>query len=159
MDKKIISLSEAKRTSSKLRSKKKRIVFTNGCFDLVHAGHIKYLQKAKALGEVLVVGVNSDSSMKRIKGPKRPIIKQNDRAKVVAALEAVDYVIIFYEKTPLKLIKAIKPDVLVKGADWRLDDIVGADFVRSYGGRITSIALLEGRSTSAIIRNVVRRFR
>ncbi len=156
---KIVPFSKIGSLASSLRTKKRRIVFTNGCFDLIHAGHIKYLNKAKALGDVLVVGINSDSSIKKIKGPKRPIVGQGDRAAIVAALRPVDYVSVFNDITPIKLIKAIRPDVLVKGADWQVKTIVGSDFVRSYGGRVKAISLVKGRSTSDLIRKIADRFK
>ena len=158
-EEKIIARSRLKALASKLKAKKKRIVFTNGCFDLIHVGHIEYLEVARRLGDVLIVGINSDSSMKKIKGSKRPIMEQGDRARIIAGLESVDYVSIFNEITPLKLIKFIKPDVLVKGADWQLNKIVGAELVKSYGGKTASIPLIKGRSTSHIIRKIVKRFK
>lgn len=156
---KILNFSEVKKLAFNLKSKNKRIVFTNGCFDLIHAGHIEYLQKAKKLGDALIVGINSDFSVRKIKGDKRPITGQNDRAAIIAALEAVDYVLIFNEATPLKLIKALRPDVLVKGADWDLKNIVGGDFIKSYGGKVRAVSLVKGRSTSNIIRKIVKRFK
>ena len=155
----IVPFSKVTALASSLRVKKRRIVFTNGCFDIIHAGHIKYLERAKALGDVLIVGVNSDSSVKKIKGPKRPVVRQCDRAAIVAALRPVDYVSIFNDSTPIKLIKAIKPDVLVKGADWRLNSIVGGDFVKSYGGKVKAASLVKGRSTSNLIRKIVDIFK
>ncbi|MCR5754413.1 MAG: D-glycero-beta-D-manno-heptose 1-phosphate adenylyltransferase, partial [Acetatifactor sp.] len=138
----------------KLRDAGKKIVFTNGCFDILHAGHVSYLKKAKTLGDVLVVGVNSDASVKRIKGEKRPINTLQDRESVLEALEAVDFVIAFEEDTPEKLIKAIKPDVLVKGGDYSIDTIVGADEVIKSGGRVEVLPFVEGRSTSGIIETI-----
>ncbi len=155
----IVPFSKVRALASSLRAKKKRIVFTNGCFDIIHAGHIKYLSKAKALGDILIVGINSDSSVKKIKGPSRPVVRQGDRAAIVAALKPVDYVSIFNDTTPIKLIKAIKPDVLVKGADWRLNSIVGGDFVTSYGGKVRAVSLAKGRSTSNLIRKIVDIFK
>ncbi|HIC96896.1 MAG TPA: D-glycero-beta-D-manno-heptose 1-phosphate adenylyltransferase [Aquificaceae bacterium] len=134
----------------------KKIVFTNGCFDLIHAGHVDYLEKAKALGDILVVGLNSDTSVRRLKGEKRPIIPQDMRAKVLASLKPVDYVILFEEDTPERLIKAIKPHVLVKGGDWKLNDIVGRDFVESYGGTVVTIPFAYDVSTSKIIEKIIR---
>ena len=131
-----------------------RIVFTNGVYDLLHRGHAEYLEAARALGDRLVVGVNSDASVRRLKGPARPIIPQDDRAALVAALACVDLAVIFDEDTPLALIEAVAPDVLVKGADWAEDAIVGADFVRARGGRVERIALREGLSTSAIVKRI-----
>lgn len=134
----------------------KRVVFTNGCFDIIHAGHVDYLEKAKKLGDILVVGLNSDSSVKRIKGEKRPIIPQEMRAKVLSSLKPVDYVVVFEEDTPLRLIKAIKPDVLVKGGDWDLEKIVGREFVESYGGEVKTIPFEFDISTSKIVDRIIR---
>ncbi len=156
---KIVVFSKLRTVVSKLKAKNKKIVFTNGCFDLIHTGHVKYLEKARSFGDILIVGINSDSSMKKIKGSKRPIIAQGDRARIIAGLESVDYVSIFDEATPLRLIKAVKPDVLVKGADWELTKMVGADYIKSYGGSAISIPLVKGRSTSHIIRKIVSRFK
>ncbi|RMH02737.1 MAG: D-glycero-beta-D-manno-heptose 1-phosphate adenylyltransferase [Aquificota bacterium] len=150
----ILSLEELLKVLEREREGKK-VVFTNGCFDIVHAGHASYLRKAKELGDILVVGINSDSSIRRIKGNKRPIIDQDMRAYLVDSLKPVDYVVIFDEDTPLNLIKAIRPDVLVKGEDWSLKDIVGADFVLSYGGRVERIAFEFDTSTSKIIERVL----
>lgn len=138
----------------RLKARKKRIVFTNGVFDIIHMGHVRYLFKAKTFGDVLIVGLNTDLSVRRIKGPKRPINKQADRAGILAALEMVDYIVLFSEDTPAKLIAQVKPDVLVKGADYRLSEIVGADFVKACGGRIERIRLHPGRSTSAILKKI-----
>ncbi|MCS7171326.1 MAG: D-glycero-beta-D-manno-heptose 1-phosphate adenylyltransferase [Aquificaceae bacterium] len=135
--------------------KTKKVVFTNGCFDILHAGHVHYLKKAKDLGDILVVGLNSDESIRRIKGPKRPILPQSMRAYLLDGLRSVDYVVIFEEDTPEKLIKAIRPHVLVKGADWAPKDIVGADFVLSYGGKVHSIELEFHVSTSSIIKRIL----
>jgi len=139
------------------RSKGKRIVFTNGCFDILHVGHVAYLSKARRLGDVLVVGLNSDSSVKKIKGEDRPINKESDRAKVLSSLYFVDYVTSFNETTPENLIKKVKPDILVKGGDWKIEDIVGGSFVRSYGGKIKSIPFVKGYSTTSIIERSARR--
>lgn len=155
---KVVSLLKLKAIVTKLKARKKRIVFTNGCFDIVHIGHVKYLEKASHFGDILIVGINSDRSIKNIKGPKRPIVEQSDRARVIAGLGCVDYVSVFDEATPIKLIKAIKPDVLVKGADWELNKMVGADYIKSYGGKAVSIPLVKGRSTSNIIRRIASRF-
>ena len=155
---KIKTLSELKKISKKLRKSAKKIVFTNGCFDLLHLGHIYYLEKAKKKGDILVVALNSDSSVRRIKGNKRPILPETDRARIIAALEFVDYVVIFNEATPLRLIKTLKPDVLIKGRDWKINQIVGRDVVRSLGGRVATIPFAKGRSTKLIIKKIVRRF-
>jgi len=133
----------------------KKIVFTNGCFDILHAGHADYLKKAKSFGDILVVGINSDASIRRIKGEKRPIIPQEMRAYLLDSLKPVDYVVIFEEDTPLHLIKAIRPDVLVKGADWDIDRIVGADFVLSYGGRVERIEFSFDISTTKIVEKIL----
>ncbi len=154
---KIKNLSSLKDIAAALKKKGKRVVFTNGCFDILHYGHAKYLQDAKGRGDVLVVGVNSDSSIRRIKGKKRPIIKEHDRLRLVAALESVDYVVLFSEDTPIKLIRLIKPDVLIKGSDWDKADIVGADFVWSYGGEVDTVKLLKGRSTTNLIKKIAKK--
>jgi len=157
---KIKKLNEIKRIIRQARKKYNvRVVFTNGCFDLVHLGHISYLQRAKELGDILVVGVNSDSSVRRIKGKPRPITPEKDRAVILAALECVDYVVIFKEDTPLKLIKAIRPDVLVKGADWPKNKVVGYSTVKSYGGQLRLIPFLKGRSTTGLIKKIVKAYR
>ncbi len=136
------------------KEKGKKIVFTNGCFDILHAGHVDYLQKAKDLGDFLVVGLNSDDSIRRIKGKCRPINPQEFRKKVLEALKPVDLVIVFDEDTPERLIKEIKPDVLVKGGDWKIENIVGADFVMSYGGIVKTIDFIYDISTTKIIEKI-----
>jgi len=128
-----------------------RVVFTNGVFDLLHPGHLRYLQRARALGDVLVVGVNSDRSVRGNKGADRPITPENERAEVLAALGAVDYVVIFDEDTPEEIVTALQPDVLVKGADWAADAIIGRDIVEARGGRVVRMPIEDGHSTSAII--------
>lgn len=128
-----------------------KVVFTNGCFDLLHVGHVRYLQEAKTLGDQLVVGVNSDASVKRLKGESRPIQSESDRAEILLALKAVDGVAIFTEDTPLELIKKITPDILVKGGDWSVDQIVGADHVLDSGGKVLSLNFIDGKSTTKII--------
>jgi len=137
------------------KRKGKKVVFTNGCFDLIHAGHAHYLSEAKKLGDILVVGLNSDASVRRLKGPKRPILPQNMRSFLLDSLKPVDYVVIFDEDTPTELIKAIKPDVLVKGGDWSLDKIVGRDFVESYGGKVVTIPFNFNISTTNIVERVI----
>jgi len=137
---------------AKIRRAKKRIAFTNGTFDILHLGHVTYLQKAKATADVLIVGVNTDRSVKTYKDPTRPINPQNDRLQVLAALASIDYVILFDDPTPLKLILAVRPDILVKGADWALKDIAGAKEVLSWGGKVRRIKLVAGRSSTRIIR-------
>jgi rfaE bifunctional protein nucleotidyltransferase chain/domain len=147
---KIVKSAEISRKIAKLKKEGKRIVFTNGCFDLLHAGHVRYLNKAKKLGDILVVGLNSDRSVSRIK-PGRPLTPEKQRAEVLSALSAIDYVTIFNEETPLKLIKKVKPDVLVKGADWAEGDIVGSDIVK----KVRRIPLVKGISTSKIIEKIL----
>lgn len=127
------------------------IVFTNGCFDIIHAGHVQYLEQAQQLGDILVVGLNSDASVRRLKGSSRPINSEENRALVLAALQSVDYVIIFEEDTPYELIEAIQPDVLVKGGDWKETEIVGSDIVKAKGGKVISLPFREGLSTTNMI--------
>ena len=155
---KIKSRAQLKGVLSRLKARGKSIVFTNGCFDLLHYGHIKYLADAKRKGDILVVAINSDASVKRIKGRKRPIVKQLDRARIIAALEAVDFVTIFNEDTPINVIKLLSPDVLVKGADWGKNRIVGNEFVSSYGGKILNIKLAKGRSTTNLLSKIAKSF-
>ncbi|NPB07909.1 MAG: D-glycero-beta-D-manno-heptose 1-phosphate adenylyltransferase [Aquificae bacterium] len=150
-----VSLEELLSVLEEERKKGKRVVFTNGCFDIIHAGHVDYLKKAKALGDILVVGMNSDESVRRIKGSRRPVIPQELRAVVLEALKPVDYVVVFEEDTPEKLIKAIRPDVLVKGGDWPLDRIVGREFVESYGGKVLTIPFEYDISTTKIIEKIL----
>lgn len=138
----------------KNRSRTNKVVFTNGCFDILHIGHIRYLKKAKALGGLLVIGLNSDSSVRTIKGITRPINNQRDRAEVLSALSFVDYIVIFSEATPEKIIKKIRPDVLVKGGDWKIKDIVGGSFVKKAGGRVVSIPFVKGYSTTGLIKKM-----
>ena len=151
---KLKTLKKLKNIRANLKRRGLRVVFTNGCFDILHLGHIKYLQKARSLGNTLIVGLNSDASVRKIKGKGRPIFSQQTRAAVLASCEYVDYVVGFSEHTPLGLIKALKPDVLVKGADWQKDKIVGRDFVASYGGKVTSVNFIKGYSTSSIIAKI-----
>jgi D-beta-D-heptose 7-phosphate kinase/D-beta-D-heptose 1-phosphate adenosyltransferase len=141
--------------ADRLRAQGRRLVFTNGCFDLLHAGHIQYLQDSKALGDVLIVGLNDDDSVRRLKGPARPVIGQDDRAHLLAALAAVDYVAIFAEDTPVELIRAVKPAILTKGADYTVDTVVGNELVASWGGQVRLIPLKENRSTSNLIEKIV----
>jgi D-glycero-beta-D-manno-heptose 1-phosphate adenylyltransferase len=158
MTSKIIPRSEITALVEALKVQKKKIVFTNGCFDLLHAGHVRYLTEARAQGDCLIVGLNTDRSVNRIKDPHRPLIPEGQRAEVLAALDCVSYVVFFEEPDPLSLIETIKPDVLVKGADWSEDDIIGAGLVRSYGGRVFRVALVGGISTTEIIRRIVERY-
>jgi D-glycero-beta-D-manno-heptose 1-phosphate adenylyltransferase len=138
----------------RLKHEGKKIVFTNGVFDIVHRGHVEYLTKAKALGDVLLVGMNTDASVQRLKGPQRPVVSQDDRAFVLAALRVVDYVCLFDEDTPYNLIKTVVPDVLVKGSDWAIDDIVGKDIVEAAGGKVQTIDYVPNRSTTNIIQKI-----
>lgn len=132
----------------------KSVVFTNGCFDLLHVGHIRYLQEAKAQGDILVVGLNSDESVKRLKGDERPLQQEDDRAEILAALGCVDYVTTFNEDTPLELIKEVKPNILVKGGDWPVEKIVGSDFVLGTGGSVRSLQFVNGKSTSKLVQRI-----
>lgn len=136
----------------------KRVAFTNGCFDLLHVGHVKYLQKARTYGDLLVLGLNSDASVRRLKGEKRPLIGQNERAHILAALDCVDYVVIFDEDTPMNLLETLRPHVLVKGGDYTPDQVVGRDFVESYGGRIELVEFVDGKSTTNIIERILENY-
>ncbi|MBK1618917.1 bifunctional heptose 7-phosphate kinase/heptose 1-phosphate adenyltransferase [Lamprobacter modestohalophilus] len=151
---KLCSLTELQVRVRSWQSRGERVVFTNGCFDLLHAGHVTYLERARRHGQRLIIGLNSDRSVRALKGPERPLIGEQDRARVLAALAAVDAVVLFDEDTPLKLIEALRPDVLAKGADYQPDQVVGAEQVRSWGGELVLIPLLEERSTSGIIRRM-----
>lgn len=141
-----------------LRAAGNKIVFTNGCFDIIHTGHTRYLRKARSLGDLLVVGLNSDSSVRTIKGEKRPINSEAERAETLAALESVDFVTIFSEPDPYKLIAAIRPDVLVKGGDWPIEKIIGRDIVEAGGGKVINVPYIEGASTTGIIEKIVERY-
>jgi rfaE bifunctional protein nucleotidyltransferase chain/domain len=150
----LLTLHTLTSTLTKLRRARKKVVFTNGVFDILHRGHVEYLRKARSYGDVLIVGLNSDSSVFRLKGPGRPVQPQMDRAAILLSLEAVDYVFIFGDDTPEKLIHQVRPDVLVKGADYSVANIVGSDFVRTYGGKIRRIRLTPGRSTTDVIKRL-----
>lgn len=141
------------------RQRGKKIVFTNGCFDLLHVGHVKYLQKARSLGDVLVLGLNSDASIRRLKGEKRPLIGEEERAHLMAALKCIDYVVVFDEDTPLQLIEALRPDILVKGGDYTPESVVGKELVESYGGRIELVNFVDGKSTTNVIETILKRYR
>lgn len=140
-----------------LRREGKRIVFTNGCFDLLHVGHVRYLEQSKALGDVLVVGINSDPSVRQLKGSLRPIMPVDERAEILSGLGCVDYVTIFEEPTPLELIKRINPNILVKGSDWTREEVVGREVVEAQGGKVILLPLVEGSSTSRIIETILKR--
>ena len=157
LEKKIADLRKLKELIPHLKSRGKKVVFTNGCFDLLHYGHAKYLQDARKKGDILIVGINSDASVKRIKGKVRPVVGEKDRLRLVASLESVDYAVLFNEDTPLKIIKAVKPNVLVKGADWNRNNIVGRDIVLSYGGCVSTIKFIKGYSTTGLIRKIAKR--
>jgi rfaE bifunctional protein nucleotidyltransferase chain/domain len=152
--KKVLDWQQISKTVEGLRQKKKKIVFTNGCFDIIHVGHIRYLRQARALGDALVVGLNSDNSVSLVKGPDRPIIPEEERAEVLAALEFVDYVVIFDEETPTNLIHLVHPDILVKGGDWTIDKIVGREIVEAYGGKVMPLPFHPGKSSSDVIEKV-----
>ena len=149
--KKIFSLKTLLPVLTRKNRTGKKIVFTNGCFDILHVGHVRYLQKARTLGDVLVVGLNADSSVKKIKGAGRPVNSQRARAEVLAALECVDYIVFFSGSTPLELIRAIRPQVLVKGGDWRKDKIVGAALVEAGGGLVRTLPFVPGFSTTRVL--------
>lgn len=152
---KVLTWAALRRRLAALRREGKRIVFTNGCFEIIHPGHVRYLRAAKALGDVLVVAVNTDASVRRLgKGAGRPVVADRDRAEVVAALEMVDYVILFDQDTPLEAVRYFLPDVLVKGGDWPPDRIVGGDVVRRHGGIVRAVPYVQGYSTSELIRRL-----
>ncbi len=153
----IIPRSEVRRLCSRLRRKGAKIVFTNGCFDILHAGHAQYLRKAASLGDLLVVGLNSDASVRRLKGAGRPVQRAADRAYLLASLAPVSYVVVFSEDTPAALIEEVVPHVLVKGGDWKGREIVGADFVRARGGTVRTIRFVAGKSTTSILDRWKRR--
>ena len=153
---KIVNLKDAAELANTLRKQNKKVVFTNGCFDLIHFGHIQYLRKAKKLGHRLVLGLNSDSSVRRLKGAGRPLLSEHDRAHILAALSCVDMVVIFDEKTPIKLIKAIKPEILVKGGDYKIDQIVGYKEIKKWGGKVLTLPYVKGNSTTGIIEKIIR---
>lgn len=150
-EQKIITLDEAVAVVGAWQAEGQQVVFTNGCFDIVHLGHIDYLEKARALGHKLVLGLNTDASVSRLKGPLRPVVNEYARARLMAALSFVDTVILFDEPTPKELIEALKPDILVKGDDYSVETIVGSDFVLSRGGAVKTVPLVKGYSTSALI--------
>ena len=154
-DSKIKNLDVLTHVIARERSRGKRVVFTNGCFDLLHVGHVKYLQKARELGDLLVVGLNTDASVRRLKGEKRPLIEETERAHILAALDCIDYVVLFDEDTPLRVIEALAPAILVKGGDYNVDQVVGREVVEAHGGRVELIQFVDGRSTSRIIEKIL----
>jgi len=155
---KILELQDLIKVVNDLRKSGKKIVFTNGCFDILHVGHVRYLAAARSQGDVLVVGLNSDASVRSIKPENRPIVSQNQRAEVLAGLECVDYITVFNEPDPLKIIKELKPDVLVKGGDWIEAEIIGADIVKANGGKVVRVRVVPEISTSRIIQRIVKRY-
>ena len=158
MPSKIESLESMAERARNLRQSGKKVVFTNGCYDILHPGHIELLSKARGLGDVLVVAINTDDSVRRLKGPGRPIFDEAERAELLGALEMVDFVCTFSEDTPLEAILKIRPDVLVKGADWGIDEIVGRVEVESWGGRVVAVPLVGGKSTTGIVERVLTRY-
>jgi len=156
---KIVNLNQLIKIRKKAKRDHLKVVFTNGCFDILHRGHIECLKKAKSFGDLLVVGLNSDSSVKKLKGDKRPILPQEDRAEILASLGMVDYVCIFEEETPKKIISALIPDVLVKGSDYKKEKIVGRDVVESHGGKVFTVKEARGKSTRNIIKRIFSRYR
>jgi len=155
----IKSRTEIKLIREQLKQQNKKVVFTNGCFDLIHSGHVDYLVKAKEMGDVLILALNSDSSIKSIKGDKRPILKQDERAFIVSNLKPVDYVTFFNEDTPAEIISELVPDVLVKGADWAIEKIVGREIVETNGGEVKTINFVNDQSTSNIIKIIKERYK
>ena len=153
---KIYTREELKKIIDRHRKEGKKIVFTNGCFDILHVGHTRYLTEAKKQGNILVLGLNSDESVRSLKGKERPLIPENERADVIAALESVDYVTIFHELTPLELIEYLKPDILVKGGDWKEKDVVGRELIEKWGGRVIIIPEVKGSSTTNIIEKIMQ---
>jgi rfaE bifunctional protein nucleotidyltransferase chain/domain len=155
---KIVNLDQLVRIRKRAKRNHQKVVFTNGCFDILHRGHIEYLKRAKGFGDLLIVGLNSDSSVKKIKGEKRPIMPQEDRAEILASLGMTDYVCIFEEETPQKIICALIPDVLVKGGDYKKKKIVGKEVVESFGGKVFAIKEVRGKSTKNIIQKIIARY-
>ncbi|MEA3499949.1 MAG: D-glycero-beta-D-manno-heptose 1-phosphate adenylyltransferase [Candidatus Marinimicrobia bacterium] len=150
----IMSRENAKVQIKNWQNKDEKVVFTNGCFDILHAGHIRYLSKAKSIGDHLVIGLNTDSSVKKLKGANRPLQDEQDRALILAGLKAVDLVVLFDEDTPLEIITFLKPDILVKGSDYTIDNIVGAKEIVQWGGKVETIEFVNGKSTSSIIKKI-----
>ena len=158
MKQKVKARRELLRIINDLKAEGKRIVFTNGCFDLLHIGHVRYLEEAKALGDVLVVGVNSDASVRKLKGPKRPILPEAERAEILSGLGCVDYITLFDEMDPLKLITSLRPNVLVKGGDWTKEQTVGKEVVERSGGEVVIIPFVKGASTSNLIETILKKY-
>ena len=155
MQEKIKSIEELKAVVAGLKQQGKTVVFTNGCFDIIHVGHVRLLQEAQTFGDVLIVALNSDSSVRALKGADRPLVSEEQRAEVVAALETVDYVVIFNELDPLRIITELKPQVLVKGGDWTVDTIIGGDVVEQAGGKVVALRFVDGVSSTTIIQRIL----
>ncbi len=155
---KIIGIKQIKKIRANLKKKKKTLVFTNGCFDLIHRGHVEYLKKARSYGDYLIIAVNSDSSVRKIKGEERPLIPLSDRLFILSHFTFIDFLIPFDEETPEKLIKEILPDVLIKGSDYGEDEIVGSEIVKNNGGRVITIPFIKGKSSSGIIEEILKRY-
>ena len=158
MKQKVKTRKELLRIINDLKAEGRRIVFTNGCFDLLHIGHVRYLEKAKTLGDVLVVGVNSDASVRKLKGPKRPILPEAERAEILSGLGCVDYITLFDEMDPLKLIASLQPNVLVKGGNWTKEQTVGKEVVERSGGEVVIIPFVKGASTSNLIETILKKY-
>ena len=141
-----------------MREEHKKLVFTNGVFDILHHGHVSYLKEARNLGDALIIGVNADASVRRLKGEKRPLQKENDRASILAALKSTDCIVVFNDDTPLSLIEFVIPDILVKGADWNVENVAGKDVVEKNGGKVLTIPFIEGRSTTGVVETVIERY-
>ncbi|MBN1469677.1 MAG: D-glycero-beta-D-manno-heptose 1-phosphate adenylyltransferase [Fusobacteriaceae bacterium] len=152
--KRVLTREEAKKKIEELKINGKKVVFTNGCFDILHVGHMRYLEEAKEFGDYLIVGVNSDESVKRLKGPTRPINNQEDRAELLTGLKSVDYTVIFTEDTPVELIGELKPSIHVKGGDYKKDDLPETKVVESYGGTVEIVSLVEGKSTTNVVKKI-----
>jgi len=155
----ILSIEEFLPIRRKFKDENKKLVFTNGCFDILHAGHVDYLNKAKQFGDILLVALNSDSSVTRIKGPKRPLVDAEERAFIISNLKCVDYVTFFNEDTPAEIISSVIPDILVKGADWSIENIVGRDIVEANGGQVKTIEFVNFQSTSKIVETIIERYK
>lgn len=155
---KIFKIDELVKFREKTKIKGRKVVFTNGCFDILHRGHVELLEKAKRLGDFLIVALNSDSSMKKIKGEKRPILDENDRTYILASLKCVDAVCLFDEETPAEIINKLKPDILVKGGDYKINEVVGRESVYNVGGEVVTIPLVEGKSTKGIIEKIIKSY-
>jgi rfaE bifunctional protein nucleotidyltransferase chain/domain len=153
---KILGWEDLKDKVEHCRLRGEKIAFTNGCFDIIHVGHVRYLSQARKMGDLLILALNSDASVRAIKGDKRPLVPQQERAEVVAALKSVDYVTLFDETTPLKLIEYLRPDCLVKGGDWKEEAVAGGDAVRSWGGQVHLIPVVEGASTTNIVEKILQ---